>query len=315
MRGWFQSASCHQQRHHGSPLIVSLVHVWSDYQLVHPANLVSCSAHSPVGDPYRAEFTPTLPLFWVSCGHIVEISPCGVWVRCIIPPFLGVPAKAHNFVNWTDFTVLTRSKHPHGLVTVNLNASIGFIGHNNVKDPWACDSVIHSHQSFICVTVWIQRSVFEWRFKHRTPANVWFSFSPGHLTLDIPIGVGWYGGRFCAKHQCINIIGRHCLSKSHSISSKGHHIIYIPYHANAICLGEIMAMYHLLGQLLWTKKTECKPLLVHFEGDITFSLIRDKCTIGCPNFYTAWEQFCSVFRVQAVVVVIWYDASASTRIP
>ena len=76
-----------------------------------------------------------------------------------------------------------------------------------------------------------------------------------------------------------------------------------------------MAKYHLLGQLVQTKKRECEPLLVDFEGDITFSLIRDKCTIVSPNLHTAWEQFCFVFRVQAVVPVIGYDASASTRIP
>ena len=43
--------------------------------------------------------------------------------------------------------------------------------------------------------------------------------------------------------------------------------------------------------------------------------IRNKCTISSPNFHTAWEQFCFVFRVQSVVAVIEYDASASTRIP
>ena len=53
-----------------------------------------------------------------------------------------------------------------------------------------------------------------------------------------------------------------------------------------------------------TKKRECEPLLVDSEGDITFSPIRDKHTIGSPNFHTAWEQFCFVFRVQVVVAVI-----------
>ena len=43
--------------------------------------------------------------------------------------------------------------------------------------------------------------------------------------------------------------------------------------------------------------------------------IRNKCTTSSPNFHTAWEQFCFVFRVKAVVEVIGYDASASTRIP
>ena len=47
-----------------------------------------------------------------------------------------------------------------------------------------------------------------------------------------------------------------------------------------------MAKYHLLGQLVQTKEGECEPLLVDFESDITFSPIRDKCTISSPNFHT-----------------------------
>ena len=76
-----------------------------------------------------------------------------------------------------------------------------------------------------------------------------------------------------------------------------------------------MSKYHLLGQLVQTKEGECESLLVDLEGDITFSAIRDKCTISSPNLHTAWEQFCFEFRVQAVVEVIGYDTSASTRIP
>ena len=103
--------------------------------------------------------------------------------------------------------------------------------------------------------------------------------------------------------------------KWHFISSKGHHIICIPQHANVKCLREIMAKYHLLEQLVQTKERECESLLVDFEDDITFSPIRDKHTISSPNFYTAWEQFCFVFRVQAIKAVIGYDASASMGIP
>ena len=76
-----------------------------------------------------------------------------------------------------------------------------------------------------------------------------------------------------------------------------------------------MAKYHLLGQLIQTKERECESLFVEFEGDITFSSVRNKCTISSPNFYTAGKQFHLVFRVQAVVAVIGTDASASTRIP
>ena len=64
-----------------------------------------------------------------------------------------------------------------------------------------------------------------------------------------------------------------------------------------------------------TKEGEFESLLVDLEGDITISSVRDKCTISSPNLYTTWEHFHFVFRVQAVVAVIGYDASASTRIP
>ena len=145
MRGWFQSASHLQQRHHGSPPIVSLGHVWfvffdwciqqTWFPVVHIVMLGTYFIYL-----YRAEvilwrcvhFHSTC--FWVSCGYIVEISLCGVWVGCIIPPYLGVPIKAHNFMNCIDLIVLTKSKHPHGLATLDLNVSIGLISHNNVKD-------------------------------------------------------------------------------------------------------------------------------------------------------------------------------------
>ena len=110
-------------------------------------------------------------------------------------------------------------------------------------------------------------------------------------------------------------MGRQRLSKWHPISSQRHHIICIPKHANVICLREIMAKVHLLGQLVQTKEGECESLLVDLEGDITFSSVTDKCTISSPNLYTAWEQFCFAFRVQAVVAIIGYDTYASTRIP
>ena len=76
-----------------------------------------------------------------------------------------------------------------------------------------------------------------------------------------------------------------------------------------------MAKDHLWGQLVQTKEGECESLLVDLEGDITFSSIKNKCTISSPNLHTAWEQFCFVFRVQAVLAVIGCDASASTRVP
>ena len=110
-------------------------------------------------------------------------------------------------------------------------------------------------------------------------------------------------------------MGRQHLSKWHPISSQGHHIICIPKCTNMICLGEIVPKYHSVGQLVQTKDGECKSLLVDLEGDITFSFVRKKHTISSPNLHTTWEQFCFVFRVQAVVAVIGYDASASTWIP
>ena len=63
------------------------------------------------------------------------------------------------------------------------------------------------------------------------------------------------------------------------------------------------------------KERECESLLVDFEGDITFSSITDKHTISSPNLYTTWDQFCFELRVQAVVAVTGYDASAYTGIP
>ena len=110
-------------------------------------------------------------------------------------------------------------------------------------------------------------------------------------------------------------MGGQCLTKWHPISSQGLHIICILKSANAICLREIMAKDHLLGQLVQTKEGECESLLVDLEGDITISSVRDKFTISSPNLHTTWEHFHFVFRVQAVVAVIGYDASASTRIP
>ena len=65
-----------------------------------------------------------------------------------------------------------------------------------------------------------------------------------------------------------------------------------------------MPKYHWLGQLVQTKEGECESLLFDLEGDITFSFIRNKHTVSSPNLHTAWEQFCFVFRVQAVVAVI-----------
>ena len=73
-----------------------------------------------------------------------------------------------------------------------------------------------------------------------------------------------------------------------------------------------MTKHHLLGQLVQRKERECETLIVYFEGDITFSFIGNKCFISGPNFHTAWEQSCFVFRMQAVV---GYDTLASTRKP
>ena len=161
--------------HHGSPPIVFLGCPWSVYWLVHPANLVSCNAHSHVGSlthlPYRVEIFLRKCVHHQSacsrvfCGDIVEISLCVVWVRWVIPPFPGVSV---NLMNCVDLAVLTRMKHAHGLATVDFEVLVWFIGHYNMKHTWACNDIIHSYQSFICITVWILRPVFEWRFKHNS---------------------------------------------------------------------------------------------------------------------------------------------------
>ena len=49
------------------------------------------------------------------------------WFRSAISPLPGVLVKHHNL------TVLTRMQHPHGLVTVDFNVSLGLVGHNHVR--------------------------------------------------------------------------------------------------------------------------------------------------------------------------------------
>ena len=46
----------------------------------------------------------------------------------------GVLVKCHNFINCTNLNVLTRTEHPHGLVIVDFNVSIGLICHNYIDD-------------------------------------------------------------------------------------------------------------------------------------------------------------------------------------
>ena len=134
---------------------------------------------------YRVEVLPRecvhlqSTCFRVSCRDIIEISLCDIWVRCVISSFLGVFGKAHNLMDCADLAVLMRMKHTHGLPTVDFDVSVRPICHYDVKDTWSCNSIIHSHQSFLCITVWVMRSVFEWEFKHTTLANVWFSLWPG----------------------------------------------------------------------------------------------------------------------------------------
>ena len=91
--------------------------------------------------------------FGVACGDIVEISLHGVWVGCVIPPFPGALVKAHNLVNCADLTVCTTMKHAHGLVTVDFDVPVSSIGHYDIKHTQTCNGVIHSHQSFIFITV------------------------------------------------------------------------------------------------------------------------------------------------------------------
>ena len=79
---------------------------------------------------YRVEVLPRKCVhlqstcFRVSCGDIVEISLCGVWVRCVISPFPWVCGKAHNLMNCADLAALTRLKHAHGLATVDFDVSV-----------------------------------------------------------------------------------------------------------------------------------------------------------------------------------------------
>ena len=68
-------------------------------------------------------FKSTCP--WVSHGDIVQVSLCKVWIRFAIPPLPGVSVKCHNFVKCANLTVLTRMKHPNGLVIVDFNVSVG----------------------------------------------------------------------------------------------------------------------------------------------------------------------------------------------
>ena len=54
---------------------------------------------------YRVEVLPRecvnlqSTCFRVSCGDMIEISLGGVWVRCVVSPFLGVSGKAHILVD------------------------------------------------------------------------------------------------------------------------------------------------------------------------------------------------------------------------
>ena len=89
---------------------------------------------------YRAEVLPRESVhlqpthFRVSCGDIIEISLCSVWVRCVISSFLGVFGKAHNLMDCAGLAVITRMKHIHGLATVDFDVSLRLICHYNVQD-------------------------------------------------------------------------------------------------------------------------------------------------------------------------------------
>ena len=62
-----------------------------------------------------------------------------------------------------------------------------------------------------------------------------------------------------------------------------------------------MIKYHLLGLLVQTKERECESLIVYFEDYVTFSFVGNKSSISGLNPKTAWEQFCFIFRMQAVL--------------
>ena len=72
--------------------------------------------------------------FRVSCGDIIEISLCGIWVGCVISSFLGDFGKAHNLMDCADLAVLTRTKHTHGLAMVDFDVSVRLICDDDVKD-------------------------------------------------------------------------------------------------------------------------------------------------------------------------------------
>ena len=155
--------------------------------LVHPANLVSCNAQSHVvGLPhlpwcgvevFPREFIHVQSTsFRVSCGDIIETPLCSVWVRWFILPYHGFPGEAHNLMDCAYLTVLTRTKHTHCLAIVDvLMCLFDLLVITMLNTPETCNSIIHNSQSFICITLWVLRSVFEGGFKHTTLANVWFS--------------------------------------------------------------------------------------------------------------------------------------------
>ena len=104
-------------------------HVWSVYQLVHPANLVSCSAHRCVGDLPHLPAQGRSPSLEV-CSLPVYLSLGFLWGNGIgmgqicHPSPSWVSVKCYNFMNCANLTVLTRMKHPHGLVTMDFNVSV-----------------------------------------------------------------------------------------------------------------------------------------------------------------------------------------------
>ena len=90
---------------------------------------------------YRVEILPRECVhlqsthFRVSCGDIIEIFLCGIWIRCVIPSFLGVFGKAYNLMDCTDLAVLTRMKHTLGLATVDFDESSDLFVITMLKTP------------------------------------------------------------------------------------------------------------------------------------------------------------------------------------
>ena len=70
------------------------------------------------------------------------------------------------------------------------------------------------------------------------------------------------------------------------------------------------------GTIGLNKERECESLIDYLEGYvITFTFVGNKSPISSLNSHTAWEQFCFILRVQALLAAIRYHASTHTRIP